>query len=1292
MNMTHVRYILAAWLCVLGGGALFGGAVAQARVAHPFEKAFGSEGSGPGQFKKPTGVAVNDVTHDVYVVDTGNNRVQEFNSSGSTVIGEFNGSGSPTGVFSEPTQIAVDDSGNPLDPSAGDVYVVDGNHHVVDKFSETGVYIGQLTGTTCETPPNIEEVVPCPKTGVVHLFQELKSVAVDPAGELWVQDQEPNFPRRERIENFSDGQPNQPIAVRQTSLGANLSSGLSVDAEDNIYLFANGGDYKVNSRGELLVSPFCGGKNKFFQEEFIQTEPAFGVALDGALGQVYLDYKEGRKGEYGGRLIGVCGLAGDLIESFGSGYLTDSRGVAVDASSGESNSGTVYASDATADRVVIFAAVALPTVSVMAPSEQRPRSLTLNGAVNPEGHAVTGCVFEYDTVPYSSEGEGPHGTQVACSPGAGSVGGGSAPVHVSAQVSGLEPEKTYYYRLVAENAASAIAGPSRSVGREVFAGPILGGEYVTGVTSGSATLAASLDANGGDTHYFFEYGPSSGYGAFAPVEPPGADIGSAVGAQALSVHLQGLQPGVAYHYRLVAEQDGELFEESDRVFTTEMASASGTPLPDGRAWELVSPATKPGTVIDFFVGFSDDIQAAADGSGIYYDTLNQLGEGVVGKGVSSDVLSSRGGAGWRSRDLTLPDVLPPEGDEPANGLGGAEYLRFSPDLSSAIVEPHRFTPPLAPGVSERTLYLRDLSLESSFAPLVTSENTPAGTRYGVEKGVRPDGGSFVEPMRVYAANPDLSSLVVSSPVALTEGGYSELYEWRAGTLAPVGVLPNNTRYEHAMSVAGQGAGIGGTQRAVSDDGRWVAWTAGSPYATVNVPLYVRDMVEERTMKVGGANPRYQTMSSDGSKVFYLENGDLYLFETETETSTDLTLKHGVGETSAGVREAVSDVSEDGSYVYFVATGVLAPDAVAGQPNLYELHESEGAWSEPTLVATLSFEDEPSWYEQAFGAASGPALAYVSSRVSPNGRYLAFMSERSLTGYDNRDAASGQPDEEVYLYDAVAGRLVCASCNPTGARPRGVLDKSGSEPLVDRRGIWSRRNLGSHAKEHWLAGSVPGWDEGVSNRSMYQPRYLSNSGRLFFDSPDALVALATNGLEDVYEYEPPDVGGCTVGAPGFSENANGCVDLISSGISGKESAFFDASENGDDVFFITAARLVGEDRDTAYDIYDAHVCGAQGVPCRQEPVSPPACTNEESCRAAPSPQPAIFGAPPSATFAGVGNLVVPSSAAAGTTKKTVKKKTARCVKGKKLSHGRCVKTKKKKSKVTVGKSSDAGRVR
>ena len=34
-----------------------------------------------------SGVAVNDTTHDVYVVDSGNNRVEEFNATGTTFVG-----------------------------------------------------------------------------------------------------------------------------------------------------------------------------------------------------------------------------------------------------------------------------------------------------------------------------------------------------------------------------------------------------------------------------------------------------------------------------------------------------------------------------------------------------------------------------------------------------------------------------------------------------------------------------------------------------------------------------------------------------------------------------------------------------------------------------------------------------------------------------------------------------------------------------------------------------------------------------------------------------------------------------------------------------------------------------------------------------------------------------------------------------------------------------------------------------------------------------------------------------
>ena len=131
---------------------------------------FGAPGTGNGQFEEPTAVAVNDslteaTAGDVYVLDRGNNRVEWFSASGE-YKGQFNGGETPAGSFSEPTEIAVDNSGRPLeDPSAGDVYVLEHGLHLIDKFTAEGKYLSQLTETTVGAP-----------------FRELASIAVGQSG------------------------------------------------------------------------------------------------------------------------------------------------------------------------------------------------------------------------------------------------------------------------------------------------------------------------------------------------------------------------------------------------------------------------------------------------------------------------------------------------------------------------------------------------------------------------------------------------------------------------------------------------------------------------------------------------------------------------------------------------------------------------------------------------------------------------------------------------------------------------------------------------------------------------------------------------------------------------------------------------------------------------------------------------------------------------------------------------------------------------------------------------------
>jgi hypothetical protein len=1248
--------IVAGGLCTAVGCALAWITPAQATIVHKFEGSFAGPGSGAGQLSGPKGIAVEDATHDVYVVDSGNDRVEQFSSSG-TFIREFNGSGAnawegkaaPSGRFSSPTQIAIDDSENPLDPSAGDVYVVDSGHGVIDKFSAGGAYEDQISGT-CEregeAPPACAKFAAFP----VGEYQGVTAVAIDPNGVVWAAQNGYGG----EIDSFGDAQPNQYLAKRATEFGATGGwSGLAVDAEDDIYLNVKW-IVKLNTAGETLNNPFC-------EDETYNTNVYGGVAVhsggnDTKGREAYVDY---------GGSVEACTLGGGVggqgrpLESFGSGQLGASRGVAVDASGAVPYDGAVYATDAASDRVAIFLAYTLPTVAVSAPSEQQPRSVTLNGTVNPEGYPVSSCAFEYATEEeFAAKG---YTHSAICSPS--NPGSGETPVPVSAHLTGLIPETTYRCRLLAAN-----SGGASEASCDFFAGPRLGGEFATDVRATSATLGAAIDPNGADTHYYFQYGPTTEYGSYAPLGPPGADLGAAVGAQAIGLHVQGLVPRTVYHYRLVAEQAGETFAEEDRTFSTQPTEGGGLTLPDGRAWELVSPPDKKGALIEFLPAYSIELQSAGDGGGIAYGSFGPLGEDQQGRKVTSHELSEHCQGGWRTQDVTLPNALPGEGgEEPGRLLGGnpTQYRLFSPDLSLAAVEPDLHSPALSqPEMSEWTLYLRHTPRCQSggFEPLlsdegsgVAPENVPAGTKIETQHNY--------EKVSVYAATPDLGHLVLWSPVALSEGPYTELYELdtSGGKLVLIGVLPEGKLVESPHLAGVSGYKTGSVQRAISSDGRFVAWTGGTEPYKRPVPLYVRDMVAEKTVQVGGSDVRFQTMSADGSKVFYLEGGDLHLCELGTDASSgalechtsDLTANHGAAEPSAGVEEIVSDVSEDGTYVYFVATGVLSSGenamkekAVSGQPNLYLLHGQSGSWS-TRFIATLSGADEKSWYAELIFA---PALEKVSSRVSPSGRYLAFMSSRSLTGYDNVDASSPpgeeRRDEEVYLYDAAAesghGKLVCASCNPTGARPTGILDQSPG-PLVDRSGIWREGG------DHWLAGSLPGWDEASFGRSVYQPRYLSNDGRLFFDSPDALVPQATNGLEDVYEYEPPKgpetaaSDDCTPESPTYGERSGGCVSLISSGISSAESAFFDASGSGDDVFFITAAKLTGADYDKSYDVYDAHACGS-GWSCVPEAGRVPECNEGESCKAPPSPQPQIFGPSPSATFSGQGNVApLPTSA-------------------------------------------------
>ena len=598
-----------------------------------------------------------------------------------------------------------------------------------------------------------------------------------------------------------------------------------------------------------------------------------------------------------------------------------------------------------------------------------------------------------------------------------------------------------------------------------------------------------------------------------------------------------------------------------------------------------------------------------------------------------------------------------------------------------------------------------------YVALVTAANAP-GAQFGSQP---PESEPLVT---FEGATPDLGHVVLESNVKGTAcepgplGCVPGLYEWHEGALRLVSRLPNGQPSEPS-----EGKAILGSHRlvrhAISDDGSRVFWsvkhqhlymsdTTSEPTQTIQL-----DTVQSGASGGGEHNPVFQTASPEGSLALFTDEfpltegagatagkPDLYAYNSSDHTLRDLTPcprteedpeHHQVCVESAevqgrvlGASEVGCDEGQSGCYVYFVANGVLcerentedeceaenaqgekaAPgDCGAERPadttcNLYVERREDGAWKPPTFIATLSNADRPDFEASIDNNTTDDMM--TSARVSPNGRYLSFMSDRMLTGYDNHDAVTGEADEEVFLYEAGSeggrGRLVCASCDPSGARPTGVLDlptqasEVGAGLLVDRNGVWA---------EHRLAGSLPDWMAETQNVANYQPRYLSNSGRLYFDSPSDLVPQATNGKEDVYEYEPAGVPQgahrCANASEAYSQLAEGCVALISSGTASGEAAFVDASESGGegpggeelaegggDVFFVTGAKLVPQDTDNSFDVYDAHEC-TRAEPCfpAAEERASSVCEGEE-CRS-PASSPPAAASVASGSPSGQGNV-------------------------------------------------------
>jgi hypothetical protein len=844
---------------------------------------------------------------------------------------------------------------------------------------------------------------------------------------------------------------------------------------------------------------------------------------------------------------------------------------------------------------------------------------------------------------------------------------GTTPEPVEAQVSELLPDMPYTFCLRAVNASGEEVLGTPVTFTTLAGPPAITSESVSGVEVTAATLEAEIEPDGSETTYHFEYGFTT---SSEHSTPESASIGTGDAEQAVGARIAGIAPGTSYHYRVVAtnaQSPSGGTPGPDKVFTTPRTLIAttetcenaqlraeqpyGLTLPECRAYEMVSPIETNGQDATD-TAIVTPPRASLSGEAITYASRGGFA-GPRGEVQENQLLSRRGANGWETHAVT-PLHEPKEADSHPS----YEAAAFTPELTAGVANSNASLVAGAPvpALAEKDLYVAELA-GGSYQYVAADATDPMG------------------------ASEDLSHVVF--------GEFGKVFEWMDGDVSPVNV--DNTGTVMTASVGSQAielAQANGRDKdvwhAVSSDGKRVYFTSPGQEGEPDRQLYVRMNANQLQSPMSGeectiatdactievsasqrktADPhgpqsaRYWGASADGENVFFTSTAELtddaytgtednaenlYKYDLETGALTDLTVD--TADVAAGAEvQGVVQISEDGSYVYFVADGKLAAGAQAGQRNLYFSHEG-GA---PTFIAALAQNDLTDWGYYSKFVEMEPSPAINSAVLTPNGEEIAFMTERSLETsnhlrYDNIQSRSHQCEgeigdhgesetghcREVYVYDAQTHELTCASCDPSGARPVGPSSLS---------------QLGSHYAF-----------------TEYRARSFLEDGTLFFNSSDALVPGASDERQNVYDYH------------------DGHVQAISNVSGASPSFFLDASASGRDVFFATADDLVPQDTGTNVVVYDARVGG--GFPAA---VSPTPCTGTDSCKPSPAPQPEVFGPPASGTFSGLGNLppATPTSV-------TPKKKTAAELRAEKLAKAlkSCrKKDKSKKKRATCEKS-------
>jgi hypothetical protein len=1231
--------------------------------------AFGVEGTGPGQFASPSGVAVRQSTGEVYVVDSANDRVEVFQADGAYAF-QFGLVGSAAGQLSDPQGVAVEQL-------TGDVYVTDQGNRRVDEFEGDGAFVRAFGWGVSDGVAKAEVCTSACQEGLAgfgagEFGASIGYPAVNPtSGDVYVAD-----PANSRIQRFEgDGTFISQFGGLGSAAGqfaAGSPTQLAIDGSGDVYAI----DGEPNLRVQELDS--VGAPVAVFASAYLSGSPSpSSIAVEPTLGDILLaktpPASSGLLREENGalmteELVLAFDPVGDLQSATGVGNrLSEASGMAVGATAEN-----IYYVTTGCHCVLILNSTSSPAPSaeVQSTSVISSSEVTLHGTVNPMESSpnTLGTTYrlQYSTGEVNSANETIWNTV-----GEGKLQSGASPVAVSATLTDLQPNRSYQTRVIAEREYGAGSVTSQ-VGyfATLSEKPSISGESFSNVTFNSATISAQVNTGGLETTYEVQYGTITASGAQTPV------VTTLAGESVIpvTVQLSALEPNTEYHFQIFAKNKDGNATGAELTFRT--LPATNTGLSDERAYEMITPPENQNAnayaplalggggdlLLEELLPTVEPFQVKSDGSEIaYVADATSGGVGKSGHALGDQYLATRGTDGGWSQSLIQP-----------NGLFNTYFKGFSADLSVGIIQSgYAYEPrnlplaPEAPGEGYRVMYAR-MNNDGAYRSLFTSavRFNRSARAFGSNNDTYENG--LAEPGLIFAGSAGSDDLLFEANDALLVGGGQTETELESDVKREVSEevsLPEEAGLlrEEAVKLVEKGEVAEATQKEneaaqkeaqarLLNSNYLYDWAGGQlglvdvspegkvvPNATFGGPqfggkgnppdfshaisangkrIYWTDLGSHAvylreggatTTKVSEGPAQYWTASEDGRYAFYTEGKgeDGELFRFNAEPAAGQSGREALVGAGAGVLGVIG-ASENGENVYFVAEGVLS-----------------GENSEDKAPV----DRQPNLYLLTHGGA--PVFIATLSRQDENHIPLFVGNKGSgeygdwIPGIGNRSArVTGDGGGVAFM----SNQSLSVVGYPHGYQNNGLYEVYMYEANSNHLYCVSCGSSGEGppTSSQGIAAFLP-----INWSDTYLPQWVSEDGdRVFFDSEVPLVPQDTNGKQDVYEWEREGSGSCKQG----TGTTGGCVYLLSGGANEHDSWFVGASANGNDAFIVTRAQLLPEDGNEAFDLYDARVGGVKRV-------SPPTCTGT-GCQGVPAPPP-TFATPPSVTFSGVGNFTIPS---------------------------------------------------